>query len=479
MARSNSRPRRITLPQDRLTIGLLFAFIALAMITGVVAFIVLRNVVASWTMTQLTGDPVVAATNPPSNSGSSDPSVTATPPTGPLQVESGPAAQPWDGVSRVNILVMGLDYADTVERKIPRTDTMILFTLDPLSKTAGMLSIPRDLWVNIPDFDYGKINTAFFLGESFKMPGGGPGQAMRTVEQFLGVPINYYAQIDFDAFVEFIDILGGVEIDVPEKIGVDPRGPDTPLTKLYPGKHVLDGEMALAYARMRYTTNGDFDRGKRQMQVIRATRDKIINLNMLPTLISKAPQLYSQLSMGIHTNLTLQQAIQLALLVQQVPSDSIHQEVIGPQDATNGTSPDGLDILKPIMDKIRIKRDAIFTTGGPVGPAAISNSNPEDLMKAESAKISIQNATLTEGLAGRTSDFLKSKGMNIVDQSNAQLSSYTKIIIYSGKPYTLSYLAKLMNVPSAHIYNRVTADNPPADIVIVVGDDWAKSNPMP
>ena len=74
---------------------------------------------------------------------------------------------------------------------------MILLTIDPLTKTAGMLSIPRDMWVNIPGFGYSRINTAYSLGEGSKLPGGGPELARKTVEQFIGVPIQYYAQIDF------------------------------------------------------------------------------------------------------------------------------------------------------------------------------------------------------------------------------------------------------------------------------------------
>jgi LCP family protein required for cell wall assembly len=131
---------------------------------------------------------------------------------------------------------MGLDYGDwSADREGPsRTDTMILFTVDPLSKTAGMLNIPRDLWVNIPGFGYDKINTAFFLGEANKLPEGGPGLAIKTVEQLLGVPINYYAQIDFQAFETFIDKIDGVEIDVPYEMKIDPIGKYNTIT-LEPG----------------------------------------------------------------------------------------------------------------------------------------------------------------------------------------------------------------------------------------------------
>jgi LCP family protein required for cell wall assembly len=114
----------------------------------------------------------------------------------------------------VNLLFIGLDERDLVEGQenqgAPRSDTMILFTIDPQTKTAGMLSIPRDMWVNIPGFGYSRINTAYSLGEGNKLPGGGPALAMATVEQFLGVPIQYYGQINFRSFEEAIDAMGGL-----------------------------------------------------------------------------------------------------------------------------------------------------------------------------------------------------------------------------------------------------------------------------
>ena len=166
---------------------------------------------------------------------------------------------------------------------------MILLTLDPVTRTAGILSIPRDLWVAIPGFKHGKINTAYYLGDAHKLPGGGPGLAVKTVEEFLGVPINFYAQVDFGVFVRFIDEIGGVKIDVPEEITVDLLGSGSSTKKtLQPGVQVLPGEWALAYARARYTEGGDFDRAQRQQQVIMAIRDRIISFDMLPILISKA-----------------------------------------------------------------------------------------------------------------------------------------------------------------------------------------------
>ena len=120
----------------------------------------------------------------------------------------------------MTVLIVGLRGGDSNEDCPLCTDTMILLTIDPVSKTAGMLSIPRDMWVSIPGFAYGKINSAYTLGELYKLPGGGPGLTIQTVENFVGIPIQYYAQIDFDAFANMIDDIGGICLDVPVKVDV-------------------------------------------------------------------------------------------------------------------------------------------------------------------------------------------------------------------------------------------------------------------
>jgi polyisoprenyl-teichoic acid--peptidoglycan teichoic acid transferase len=456
---------------DRLTVILLVAFVVVALITAGFAFKLIYNLIVSNNTFNLPG---VAIDNP-SNPGNLPLATVDT--TIPLQSSGGPTAEPWDGVSRVNMLVMGLDYRDWESGDYARTDTMILFSIDPVSKTAGFMSIPRDMWVNIPGFDYAKINTAYYLGEAYKLPGGGPALAIQTVENFLGVPINYYAQVDFAAFEKFIDELGGVEVDVPEEIIVDPLGKHN-TTTLQPGKQLLSGPIALAYARNRHTDGGDFDRAARQQQVILAIFDRITSLNMLPTLIARSGALYQELSDGVHTNLTLQQVIQLGTLALQIKKDNIRHGVIGPDSVYNATSPDGLAILIPIPDEIRLLRDEIFTTGGAVGPAAVT-ADAIELAKAENARISVQNGTYTSGLATKTAEYLRSLGLNVVEETNADdYYSTSRMFIYNGKPYTSQYISDMFQMLPAQV---LTQYNPDAtvDIVLILGSDWDNTNPMP
>ena len=164
----------------------------------------------------------------------------------------------WNGSDRVTMLIMGLDLRD-IQAGVDygRTDTMIVMSLDPVNKTAGIISVPRDLWVIIPGFTANKINSAYTYGEGYNLPGGGAELAMRTVEKVIGVPIDYYAIVDFDAFIRFIDLIGGVKLDIKEPIKVDPLGPKDPRT-LQPGVQTLPGDIALAYARDRYSGGGGF-----------------------------------------------------------------------------------------------------------------------------------------------------------------------------------------------------------------------------
>ncbi len=389
-----------------------------------------------------------------------------------------PAPLPWDGASRVTILVMGLDYREweTADGP-PRTDTMILLTIDPLTKTAGMLNVPRDLWVSIPDFEYGRINTAYPLGIAFDVPGGGPALAMQTVESLVGVPIDYYAIIDFFAFEQFIDELGGVNILVPEKIAVDPIGKENTVI-LEPKAYRLDGPTALAYARARHTEGGDFDRALRQQQVILAIKDRIIELGPAK-IAAKAPAIYKELSAGIHTNLSLDDALRLGWLALDIPMDSVQRGAIAPPNAVlMAKSPDGTqDILIPVPDQIRLIRDQVFASSSMASPI-LGGGDARLNMQTEGASIVVSNGTYVEGLANTTQAYLVSQGAKVVGTQNSDYTTYTKIIDYTGKPYTDRYLVDLMKITPYSIFFQYDPASP-VDVLVILGDDWAGNNPMP
>ena len=454
-------------PKDWPTRIILVLLLALSLAGAFYGYRLIRNLISTNQTFSLPGDPVIAEKP-------DDGDVDSTPEPTDIPEAALPTPEPWDGVSRVTILVMGLDYRDWEAGETPHSDTMILFTMDPLNKTAAIVSIPRDLWVGVPGFDYEKINTAYYLGELNKLPGGGAALASRTVEEFLGIPIDYYAQVDFSAFVKFIDDIQGVKLDLKEPITLDRLGKWNTVT-LPAGIITLPGDYTLAYVRNRYTEGGDFDRAARQQEVIMAIRDRILEFDMLPSLVANAPQIYEDLSAGINTNMTLNQVIKLAWSAMDIDRDNIHQVIISNQYVTLGKSPKGLDILVPIPDKIRLLRDEVFDTGGAIGP--VGEGDLVSLVAEESARVSVRNGSYLGGLAEMTADWMRTQGVNVVEETNADYAVYSSITVYNAKPYALRWLSETVGVNS----NMITyAYNPNAtmDLVIVLGDDWANNNPM-
>ncbi|MBI5824437.1 MAG: LCP family protein [Chloroflexi bacterium] len=453
-------------------------FVTAAML---VAFFIVRKLTLCWTLTSLPGVPPAecAFQNQPSSDLPASPN-TATTNDLPIELSAPEMELPqWDGASRINIAFFGLRGDDGQREGCPTcTDTIMVLTVDPVTKTAGMLSIPRDMWVNIPGAGYSRINTAWAIGENAKLPGGGPALAMQTVSQFIGVPIHYYVQVDFGIFVSFINLIGGIDVYVEERMVLDPLGGGQDHFVLKPGDYRhLTGPRALAYARCRHESQGcsggDVGRAKRQQQVILAIRDKVLEPETFATLITQAPQLYAEFSSGIHTNMSLEDAIQLAVLAKDIRVDDIKRGVIDttmaiPADTTINGVP--ANVLRPVPDLIRILRDEIFVPGGPLSPLA--QGDPVTLMQSDQAKIRIINNTYTAGLEERTASFLTAQGMQVVEYGPPTgASNTTKIILYSSKLYALRYLTELFGVESSQI---IIQPDPAStvDIEIRIGEDW-------
>ncbi|MEI6289920.1 MAG: LCP family protein [Chloroflexota bacterium] len=449
------------------------------------AFLLVRFVTV--TMKAIPGIPGVAL---PGNTDLTPSAISTNLPTAEAAAPESILPPTWDGASRVTILLLGVD-ADVVldasgnvspDRVGPaRSDTMILLTIDPQSKTAGMLSVPRDLWVSIPGFSYAKINTAYFNGESFKLPGGGPELAMRTVEQVIGVPVQYYAQVQFKSFTKLIDEIGKLKVFVPKKITIDPVGPGSDKIMLHAGDHLLGGVEALAYVRQRHTEGGDVDRSMRQQAVILAARDRVMDPKNFPNMVIKAPLIYQDIQDGIRTNMTFDEIMRLGMLAKDIPVENIKKGVIDftmvipGKVMVNGQSQ---DIVKPIPDKIRELRDQIFTSTGAVSP--IASGDPLELAKQEGTTIAIYNASSVSGVAQRTADYLKSLGFNVVLVDNASyLPGATQIINHRVNLYSIKYFQTLFNI-KAGVQLAFKADPAAqADMDIIVADDWAVHNTMP
>ncbi|MCC7206387.1 MAG: LCP family protein [Anaerolineae bacterium] len=284
----------------------------------------------------------LAASNAATQSAAAAPPVTATPtlfaPTPEVTPEPpGVQIEPWDGNERFTILLLGLDKRPNQTGTAFRTDSMMLVSLDPATDSIGILSIPRDLYVEIPpdtvvgnSYGLQRVNTAYFLGESVQ-EGYGPMLAMQTVQYNLGIRVHDYMVYDFEAVMAAIDAVGGITIDVKSDI-VDNAYPDMyggydPLY-IRAGRQSMNGELALKYARTRHGSS-DIDRARRQQEVIFAVRDRILSADMLPSLLLRAPELWAQLSRHVRSGLALDQLLRLGVYASRIPVSNIHQGVIG------------------------------------------------------------------------------------------------------------------------------------------------------
>jgi LCP family protein required for cell wall assembly len=441
-------------------------FAVMALFSAALVFRTVRGIAAAWTGVGLPDIFTSQSDAEPATSGQPD----GPQPTPELSGDS----PSWNGVDRINILMMGLDYRDWLTGEgPPRTDSMMLVTIDPITKSAGMLSIPRDLWVEVPGFEHNRINTAYFLGETYRLPGGGPGLAMQTVENLIGVPVPYYAVIEFSAFERFIDEIGGIEILVPERMKISPLGRDS--YWLDAKSYLMDGPEALAYARARKTAGGDFDRAERQQQVLMAVRDQVLELDMVATLLGRAPALYQDLRQGIQTNLTLDQLVALGLLAAQVDLQDISKGVIAPPEMVLlDTHLDGAMVLKPVPDQIRALRDEIFTGTGAIAPSVPPETSAE-AVQIEHARLAVLNGAGLEGLATDTAEYLQGHGLNVIQIANADRIDYDKsrVIVYSQNyPYTIRYLAELLGLTEGQILQAVFPESD-LDLMVILGADWA------
>ena len=463
--------------------------IVVGILLAVGGFFFVRGLITCWTLTPLpgsvpsscgtvTGGGDVFTLN---DQGTPIASEATLPP--PVDIPASDLPPAWDGASRITVLIIGLDYRDWLANEgPPRSDTMILLTIDPLTKTAGMLSIPRDMWVNIPGSGYSRINTAYASGEGNKLPGGGPELARKTVEQFIGVPIQYYAQVDFSTFASFIDEIGGIEIYNDEELRLDPLGNGKDKIRITCcGMRHLGGERALAYVRFRKDKEGDIARSKRQQKVIIAIRNKVLSPENFPMMIGKAQTFYEQFSAGIKTNMPFDTAIRLGVLAKDIPVESIKQGAIDyTMVALDNTVLGGQDasVMKPLPDKIRELRDQIFTAGGAVNPLANQNDLP-GLMQADGARVRILNGSFTAGLDTTTGNFLVSQGVPVTEIGPAdQAYNGTVIVLYSPKLYTLKYLQAVFGVTdSARIIFKPDPTST-VDVEVRLGNDWANNNTM-
>lgn len=230
---------------------------------------------------------------------------------------------------RTNILVLGLD-AREPGSDLGRSDTMILSTFVPREPYLGMLSIPRDLWVTIPGVGENRINTAHFFAEA-ELPGSGPAAAMETVRQNFGVAVDYYVRVRFDGFLDLVDLLGGVEVELPVAMSGYPAG----------AQH-LNSEQALAFVRDRAGSD-DFFRMQRAQIFIKGLGKEL----MQPSAWPRLPQILPLVRQMIDTNVPFAKWPALAITVLRVGVDGMDSRTITREMTNPFTTSEGAQVLGP------------------------------------------------------------------------------------------------------------------------------------
>jgi LCP family protein required for cell wall assembly len=253
-----------------------------------------------------------------------------------------------NGRETINFLLIG---SDKRSGSSFRTDTMVVAVLRPNEGQVSLISIPRDLWVSIPGWQNQRINTAYQHGISVGYPGGGPGLLEDTIQYNLGIRIDHTAMVDFDGFRQIVDTLGGVDVPVSCPYTdwrlIDPSyDPENEnnwfLYTVNPGVIHMDGDLALWYARSRQKSS-DFDRGRRQQEVLRAIFTQALQAGTL----KRIPELYNELKNTVETDLNLGDLLQLSLYAPKMTNADIRSYYLRPPYVTSWITDGGAYVLSP------------------------------------------------------------------------------------------------------------------------------------
>ena len=258
-----------------------------------------------------------------------------------------------------SLLILGTDGESGTSDE---TDALMLLYLDAKAKRAFLLSIPRELYVEVPGHEQARAGSVYGLGKQDEATGG-LALAQETISATLGLPIQHTALVRFDSFVALIDAIGGLDVEIPHPIE-DPIFPDghgghDPLF-IPAGMQHLDGALALCYARTRVVPAPGFDRAFRQQQLILVAHDRVTQLDLLPDLIAQAPTLWSAIAGGLETDLSLSDTIDLALLMTSLTTDGITTATLNECCATQHTTPAGKPVLLPQPDEIKALIDNLL-----------------------------------------------------------------------------------------------------------------------
>jgi LCP family protein required for cell wall assembly len=305
----------------------------------------------------------------------------------------------------INILLLGSDLPTT--ERAGRADVFIIASIDPELPSVALLSIPRDLYVWIPNHGFDKINTVYIHGVRNGYPGGGAALLKDTVEYNLGIRIHYHVWAGFDGFIRIVDALGGVNVPVECPLSDTFPDPDSPEGQTdvdwLPGIQHLDGKHALWYVRSRWNTS-DFDRNRRQQQVLRGLYHQALTLDVIP----RIPELWGALNENVSTDLPLDELLYLANIGARLDTMNLKGRFVGRQVVQAWYAPNGAYVLVPYYEAL--------------GPMIAEALAPPSSARAQQRafQVEVWNGSPEEGLGYVAAERLRWEGFEVVSVARAE-----------------------------------------------------------
>lgn len=385
-----------------------------------------------------------------------------------------------EGDGRVNFLLLGKGGPEQLDGP-DLTDTIIVASLDPCNNEAGLLSIPRDFAVKMDSGETTKINAVYALTkQGAEYEGKSEAEAEKegieaiekSVENVTGVPINFYTMIDFRAFEQAVDTVGGIEIDVKDPVYERMLINNNPYTlDVETGVQQFDGLRALAYSRSRYTSErGDFSRSERQREIIVALQQKVFSLGTFSNPL-KISQLMDDFGGRVQTNLNIPDDVsKLYEIGQRIEPANIKS--VSLVDEPNVLIESG---SYANLGSIQVPVEGIFKYDDI--QRFIRTTFVDGFIKKESPNIVVLNGTTVSSLAKRATEDLEGYGYNIIETGDAPTkSTTTTILVDLGKKdtkYTKRYLElRYGTTATKQLPEGITAPED-ADFVIIMGQDEA------
>ncbi len=364
----------------------------------------------------------------------------------------------------INILLLG---SDRRTGRYFRTDIIIVLSIHPSARAAVMISIPRDLYVYIPGYTMQRVNTAYLFGDYLSYPGGGIALLKDTILYNFGITIDHYALIEMKGFEDLVDTLGGVDIHVAcsytdwrlKSPGLDQNNENNwHLYTVSPGIVHANGEFALWYARSRKRSS-DFDRSRRQQEVLRAIFRKILSLDLIP----RIPSLYSDLTSMVQTDLGVGDLISMAPLAFRIDLSRVRSRFIGTDQVRAWTTPTGGAVQLPKPGAIEaLLQDALYFEA-------------EDFLTQDyEVTVEVINASSYADWATLASERLMYAGFEVeISSEGATPSNSTRLIDYGlGTSEDLERLQMIMNLRSSSTTTQPDLTSP-YTYSLYVGNDFS------